>query len=258
VNKKLYVLKKHSKGEYGRKEAKLLTTLKHKNIINVFGSGGDNKSTVIISEYAQGGSLADRMVRKHEWKSALTIITDVVSGLDFAHKNNIVHGNLRPSNILFNAEECVKLTDFGMPIHYDNPQKKNWFSAPERKVSKQGDIYAVGVILHQMIIGRNPAYDSGNNLIIDDFRGEFPETVSKMLLKMLAIRVASRYQSCQEILLDLEEFKRQQDSLNSHRPKIEVKSVAPAQQIPVWAYFAIAAIFALSVFIGLYFSGVFN
>lgn len=258
VNKKLYVLKKHNKGEYGRKESKLLSTLKHKNIINVFGSGGDNKSTVIISEYAQGGSLADRMVRKHEWRKGLALVYDVVSGLDFAHKNNIAHGNLRPSNVLFNSEECVKLSDFGMPVHYDNPQKKNWYSAPERKISKQGDIYAVGVILHQMITGRNPAYDSGNNLIIDDFRQEFPEVISKMLSKLLAIRVASRYQSCQEILLDLDEFRRQQELLNSPRPQVVAAPAVESKKRPVWGYALIGVMFVVAVIVVLYFSGVFK
>ncbi|MEK7775628.1 MAG: protein kinase [Candidatus Zixiibacteriota bacterium] len=256
MNKKLYVLKKHNKGEYGRKEAKLLSTLKHKHIINIFGSGGDNKSTVIISEYAQGGSLADRMVRKHDWQKGLGIIYDVVSGLDFAHKNNIVHGNLRPSNVLFNSDECVKITDFGMPIHYDNPQKKNWYSAPERKVSKQGDIYAVGVVLHQMIVGRNPAYDSGNYLIVDDFKNEFPEMISRMLSKLLAIRVASRYQSSQEILLDLDEFRRQQELSNRPRPQVLAAPVQESKQMPVWGYLLIGVMFTLSVIAGLYFSGV--
>jgi eukaryotic-like serine/threonine-protein kinase len=258
LNKKLYVLKKHNKGEHGRKESKLLTTMKHKNIINVFGSGGDNKSTVIISEYAQGGSLADRMVRKHDWRKGIAIMYDIMSGLDFAHKNNIVHGNLRPSNVLFNSEESVKLSDFGMPVHYDNPQKKNWYSAPERKVSKQGDIYAAGVILHQMITGRNPAYDSGNNLIIDDFRQEFPESISAMLSKLLAIRVASRYQTSQEILLDIDEFHRQQEQLNRPRPQVTVAPVAESKKIPIWGYVLIGLIFTLSVVIGLYFAGVFK
>jgi eukaryotic-like serine/threonine-protein kinase len=258
LNKKLYVLKKHNKGEYGRKESKLLSTLKHKNIINIFGSGGDNKSTVIISEYAQGGSLADRMARKHEWRKGINLIYDVVSGLDFAHKNNIAHGNLRPSNVLFNSEDCVKLSDFGMPVHYDNPQKKNWYSAPERKISKQGDIYAVGVILHQMITGRNPAYDSGNNLITEDFRQEFPEAITKMLSKLLAIRVASRYQSCQEVLLDIDEFRRQQELLHNPLPRVPALPVVESTKIPVWGYVLIGLMFMASVVATLYFAGQFK
>ena len=74
ISKQLYVIKKHSRGEVGRKEAKLLSSVKHKNIIDIFGSGGDRKSTVIITEYAQGGSLADRMVRNYNWEKAFKII----------------------------------------------------------------------------------------------------------------------------------------------------------------------------------------
>ena len=154
ANKRLYVIKKHSRGEAGRKEAQILKSLKHENILAIHGSGGDKKSTVIISEYAQGGSLNDRMVRKYDWEKAFKIALEIASGLDFAHKNNVVHGDLRPSNVLFDSDDVPKISDFGMPVHYDESKKKNWYAPPERKQSRQGDIYALGVILHQLITGR--------------------------------------------------------------------------------------------------------
>ena len=141
LGKKLYVIKRHQKGESGRKEAKLLASLKHKNIINILGSGGDRKQTVIIVEYASGGSLADRMARPYEWRRAMEVVLQIAEGLDFAHKNNVVHGNLRPSNVLFDSDDRVKLTDFGMPVHYDGVKKKNWYGPPEHKQSRQGDVY---------------------------------------------------------------------------------------------------------------------
>ncbi len=207
INKKLYIIKKHNRGEAGRKEATLLTSLKNKNIINIHGAGGDRKSTVIISEYAQGGSLADRMARRHKWPKTMETIASVASGLDFAHKNNIIHGNLRPSNLLFDANEVVKISDFGMPVHYDSPHKRNWYSPPERKKSRLGDIYSLGVILHQMLTDRNPSHDLGDNLLLDDVKGDLPEEIRNMLSKLLAIRVARRYQSCEEFISDWEDFK---------------------------------------------------
>ena len=97
--------------------------------------------TVIISGYAQGGSLAERMVRKYKWEKGMEIVLAIAAGLDFAHKNNVIHGNLRPSNILFDESEEIKLCDFGLPQHYDAEGKKNWYAPPEHKQSKQGDIY---------------------------------------------------------------------------------------------------------------------
>lgn len=202
VNKRLYVIKKHSKGDAGYKEARMLAKLKHNNIIPILGAGNDGKSTVIISDYAQGGSLADRMVRKYPWQAAFELALQIAKGLDFAHKNNIVHGNLRPSNVLFDRDEKVRLTDFGMPLHYDGQKQTNWYAAPERKASKQGDLYALGVILHQLLCGRNPQYDAGDNLRLEDVRLLLPESVHQILKKLLAIRIPNRYKGAEEFLAD--------------------------------------------------------
>ncbi|MBU8933825.1 MAG: protein kinase [candidate division Zixibacteria bacterium] len=258
VTKKLYVIKKHSKGEMGRKEAKLLSSMKHKNIINIFGAGGDKKTTVVISAYAQGGSLADRMVRCYDWEAAFKIILEVAIGLDFAHKNNIMHGNLRPSNILFDADEVVKLSDFGLPIHYGGPRKKNWYSPPERKISRQGDIFGLGVILHQLIIGHNPNYDSGNNLILDELRNKMQEELVQMISKMLAIRVSRRYQTTQEFLLDWDDFERQLQEKAAKRKTRPVMVAPQVRKVPVWAVVLVGLGVLIVILSALYFSGNFG
>ncbi len=257
LNKRLYVIKRHSRGEVGRKEAKLLAKMKHVNIINILGSGGDRKSTVIISEYAQGGSLADRMVRKYDWEAAMKIVLQIAAGLDFAHKKNVVHGNLRPSNVLFDAAEIVKLTDFGLPIHYDESNKKNWYSPPEHKQSKLGDIYAMGVILHQLITGRNPEYDAGGNLRLDDVKMMLPEDVSQMLNKLLAIRVANRYKSCEEMLLDFDDFEQRRREAKDRRIVPADPPPPEPKTIPVWIWIAAAGGLLAVIAIVLLIAGVF-
>jgi len=257
VNKKLYIIKKHNKGEYGRKEAKLLTSLKHKNIINIFGSGGDNKSTVIISQYAPGGSLAERMIRKYDWRKAVNIILQVAAGLDFAHKNNIIHKNLRPSNVLFDTDEEVRLCDFGMPVHYDATHKKNWYSPPERKASRQGDIYGMGVIFHQMVTGRTPQYDAGGNLRLEDVKMELPEDIYQMLVKLLAIRVPFRYKSCEEFLLDYEDFEQRQTNARL-QPKQTIEEIPDKKKIPVWAFASFGLGLVIVILTVLYFKGIFG
>ncbi len=255
LNKRLYVIKKHNKGEAGRKEANLLKSLKHKNIINIFGAGGDRKSTVVISEYAPGGSLADRLVRRWDWNKAFEVIMQVAAGLDFIHKNNIVHGNLRPSNVLFDSKECVKLTDFGLPIHYDGPNRKNWYSPPERKASRQGDIYGMGVILHQMLTGRNPSYDSGSNLRLDDMRGELPNDICEMLGRLLAIRVVHRYKTAEEFVLDWKEFQKKKRE-KARREVARTENVTVQKKdTPVWIYAAVGFGVMLMVLLVLYFAG---
>jgi len=259
TNKRLYVIKKHSRGEAGRKEAKLLASLRHKNVVTIFGSGGDQKSTIVIAEYAPGGSLADRLTRKYDWEVAVKIATQIASGLDIAHKNNLVHGNLRPSNVLFATDEVVKLTDFGMPAHYnENEVKLNWYALPERKSSRLGDIYSLGVMLHQMITEKRPEYNKGNKLLLDDLRLRMPEVIKKMMSKLLVIRVAERYQSCSEFLADVDEFYRVR--YGSRSDSDSGLTITPSKVVgfPKWIYAVFGGVVLLALLIGLYLGGMFK
>lgn len=255
INKRLYVIKKHSKGEAGRKEAKLLTSLRHDNINLILGSGGDSKHTVVISEYAQGGSLADRMARKYDWQAAMAIVLQVAEGLDFAHKNNIVHGNLRPSNILFDTKETAKLTDFGMPSHYEG--KRNWYAPPEHRASKQGDIYALGVILHQLLAGRTPDYDTNDRLQLADLYMQVPEALETMLTRLLAIRTVNRYKSCEEFAADWREYEKSREMRQARVEQMTPVTGNARPGVPTWVYAAVGGgIIAVAV-LTLVLSGIF-
>ncbi|MCX6833748.1 MAG: protein kinase, partial [candidate division Zixibacteria bacterium] len=258
VSKKLYVIKKHTRGEAGRKEAKLLTTLKHPNIINILGSGGDLKHTVVISEYAQGGSLAERMVRRYDWEKAMKIGLQIAAGLDFAHKNNVIHGDVRPSNILFDVADVAKICDFGLPAHYDASGKKNWYSPPERKPSRQGDIYAVGVILHQLMTSRNPTYDAGGNLRLDDVAGQIPDEIQKILSKLLAVRTSHRYTTMAEMQLDYEDFDQRRKIAERRQQTAVVQPQEVKKQVPAWALVSAGAALVLTILVIFYFSGAFK
>ena len=258
-NKKLYIIKKHNRGKGGRNEAKLLATLKHKNIIGIYGSGGDHKSTTVIAEYAPGGSLADRLAKKYDWEDALAIAVQIACGLEIAHNNNIVHGNLRPSNILFDSDDCVKLTDFGTPAHYNESDgKKNWYAPPERKTSKLGDIYSLGVILHLMITEKRPEYNKGSKLLLDDLRLLIPEAVKKMLSKLVAIRVSERFRSCEEFIDEAEVHFQRRNSNRGNSESAKKQSSARLSGPPKLVYAVFAGLVILALFVGLYLGGLFK
>ncbi len=235
-SQELVVIKKNEKSNAGLKEAKLLSHLKHKNVINIYGAGGDNRKLVVVMEYAPGGSLADRMIKPYPYEKAMAIAAEVAEGLDFAHKNNIIHGDLRPSNILFTRDEKIKLTDFGMPPHY-NMMEKNWYAPPERRLSKQADIYALGVILHQLMFGKNPIHDRAGRLFLGALQKSIPTKVYDILSKMLAIRTTLRYRGVEEFLYDWEEFRHSLTQMEKPLAKEDSKkSITSRWRLPKFTY----------------------
>ena len=257
IDKSLYVIKKHDRGEYGKEEANILKSLKHNNIVRIFGSGGDKNTTVIISEYAPGGSLADRMVRIYDWEKAFALMVEVGKGLSFAHKNNIVHGNLRPSNILFDSNDIPKLSDFGLPIHYKETRRKNWYLAPERKSSKVADMYSFGVILFKLITGKNPEYDSQTNLMLGEIRRELPEDICAIFKKLLAIRVSHRFSSCDQFLMDYDDFQEDRKRAAASRSKKPVDVIPFKPKSNVWKYVVVGTVFMVVEVIVLYYFKIF-
>lgn len=249
----LYIIKKSSQGDAGLKEAKVLARYKHKNIINILGAGGDGKKTVLVTEYAPRGSLADRMVKSYTWQEAMDIVMQMAEGLEFAHDNNVLHGNLRPSNILFHEDEVVKLTDFGFPAHYT--AHKDWFSPPERKQSKQGDIYSLGVVAYMLMTGKIPQHDRSGNPYFADLELRVPKPIRDIMSRMMMVRVAKRYQSVRELLDDYADY---QASLEE-RPIVPAASAPrPKKERSPWPAILFVSAVAVGVLLALFWDKIFG
>jgi serine/threonine-protein kinase len=198
----LLVIKKIVHRSSGLKEAQLLSRLKHPHIVNILGAGNDGDKAVVLMEYARGGSLSDRLVRKMPWANAAEILKACAEALTFAHKNHILHGNIRPSNILISKDGVPLLADFGLPEHYART-RTNWYGAPEREQSIQSDIYSLGVVIYHLISNQLPLYDRDGNLHPIWDLADVPQNFSRILDKMLTRSLVSRYRVCDEILDDL-------------------------------------------------------
>ena len=199
----LYVIKKQNKPDIGLRESKLLSNLNHPNILRVHGAGSDDAKLVLVMDYAQGGSLSDRLVKPIEWRDARNLMLQIARGMDFAHKNNIIHGNLKPSNIVFDAEDVLKISDFALMANVEK-NSVNWYAAPERRKSKQADIYSVGIIFYQLLTNRIPSFDThGKFMWIDSNRvtGDFQR---KLIEQMIATAPGQRFNSFSEIITMLE------------------------------------------------------
>jgi len=249
----LYVIKKNKKGDAGLKEARLLSKFKHDNIVNILGAGGDNKKTVIVTEYAPGGSLADRMLKKYSWEEAMEIVVQIAEALVFAHKKNIVHGNLRPSNVLFDKDGKIKLTDFGLPPHYG--WQKDWYAPPEKKRSQYGDTFSLGVILFMLLTNKSPKHNRSGSPYLDEIQLIVPKPIRDILSKMLQIRVARRYQNLEEMVVEYAEY------LRSLEEKPARKAVSPPPQKPAgkkyWLHAGIAAAILLGVMLAIFWDRLF-
>lgn len=201
VNGKLMVVKKCKGPEGGLKEAKVLTILKHKNIVDIYGVSGNNGLFIIVMEYISGGSLKDRLVRPHSWIKVLKIAKDICQALSFAHKNRVVHGNLRPSNILISASGEVKITDFGLNEHYTpDPGETNWYNFYGKPRSNQTDIFSAGVIFYEMLTGWLPAWKEDGFVPHKRFES-LPADLQAMISKMISREPENRYESFDEVLV---------------------------------------------------------
>ena len=151
-------------------EAQAAASLTHHNIVSVFDVGTDNGLHYIVMEYVEGQTLKEYIDEKHElpWREAVDIAMQICKGLEVAHKNSIVHRDIKPHNIMRTAEGVIKVTDFGIAranvqetmtaedsaigsVHYISPEQ-----ARGGFVDHRSDIYSLGIVLYEMLTGRVP------------------------------------------------------------------------------------------------------
>ena len=204
VDHRLLVIKKQTKTGSGLSAAKLLTSLKHKNIVNILGASGNERLFIIVMEYLGGGSLKDRLARPLPLKDSLHTAREICEGLSFAHKNRIVHGNLRPSNILFTESGEVKITDFGLEEHYaSDEEQENWYNVGGEPKSPGADIFAVGTILYQILTGSLPVCNETEIVPHVNFK-RIPVKLQEIVTRMLSRQESGQYNSLEEVIAELD------------------------------------------------------
>jgi serine/threonine-protein kinase len=154
-----------------KREAKVQAKLHHPNVVNILNYLEDEDGNMyIVMEYVGGGSLEDKMrTGKISLSDSVSVIIQVLNALSYMHSNGIIHRDIKPSNIMF-ADSIVKVSDFGIakPMSDKGLTKTGaivgtvWYMAPEiikgEIPTPASDLYAVGVILYQLLTGRTPFY----------------------------------------------------------------------------------------------------
>lgn len=201
-------------------EARIIASLQHHNIITIHDVGTVADRHYIAMEYLEGGSLADRIDEGMSPKQALDLLENIAACLDFVHRRGIVHGDIKPGNILFHSDGTPKLSDFGIAErggdqrpacadgkifgspHYFSPEQTEGLRRDGRS-----DIYGLGIVFHQMLTGQLPyVADSDVEVIVAHLSSPIPllpEALSggqRLLEKMIAKRPADRVSDAAELL----------------------------------------------------------
>ena len=157
-------------------EAEFLMTIRHRNLVEVFDAGEDKEIGLcyILMEYMPGGSLGDMIAKNGRLPvdTAISYVSQTADALSVAHKQGVIHRDIKPDNILFTADGVPKLTDLGVAKFFDDAADAKLtmdghllgtpaYMAPEQMmdshhIDARADIYSLGVVLYEMLTGNRP------------------------------------------------------------------------------------------------------
>jgi eukaryotic-like serine/threonine-protein kinase len=211
-----------------KREATAVANLSDNNIINIFDVGSQDDTHYIVMEYVKGKTLKQIIhdnVRLN-YEKALEMAIQIARALDCAHRNNIVHRDVKPQNILVTEDGVVKVTDFGIAktptsVTITNTNKvmgsAHYFSPEQARgniVDFRTDIYSLGIVLYEMVTGRVP-YDAESPVSVAlkhiqepvvpprKLNSAIPESLNRLILKAVEKDPNMRYQSIKEMLNDM-------------------------------------------------------
>ncbi|WP_346928428.1 Stk1 family PASTA domain-containing Ser/Thr kinase [Clostridium sp.] len=211
-----------------RREALATATFSHSNIVNIYDVGSEGNINYIVMELVNGKTLKE-YIRENaplSMDSTLKISIQIAKALECAHKNKIIHRDIKPHNILINEDGVIKVTDFGIAkatssdtithtnkvigsAHYFSPEQ-----AKGKIVDNRTDIYSFGIVIYEMLTGRVP-FDGESAVAvalkhIQDtivppkvLVPEVPDSLNNLVIKATQKEVIKRYNNVTDMLIDL-------------------------------------------------------
>ena len=217
-----------------KKEATAVANFSDANIVNVLDVGHEEEGNIdyFVMEYVNGKTLKDLIVGngKLNYTTAISIAIQIAKALECAHKNNIIHRDVKPQNILVTESGLVKVTDFCIAksstsatitntttimgsAHYLSPeQAKGTF------IDLRSDIYSLGIVLYEMVTGILP-FDGESPVTIalkhiqsepiepKKHNAAIPDSLNNLIMKAISKECINRYQNCRELINDLQKIK---------------------------------------------------
>ncbi|MDD4494926.1 MAG: Stk1 family PASTA domain-containing Ser/Thr kinase [Eubacteriales bacterium] len=209
-------------------EAQSSASLSHPNIVSIYDVGTEEDIHYIVMEYIDGVTLNKYVEKKGriEWREAVKIAIHICSAIQHAHKNFIVHRDIKPQNIMLTKDGRVKVTDFGIArassaatitmagsavgsVRYFSPEQARGGYTDEKS-----DLYSLGIVIYEMLTG-NPPFDGDTPVTIAlkhiqtqpqppaELVRKLPSGVNGLVLKAIEKDQKKRYQSAEEMMNDL-------------------------------------------------------
>jgi eukaryotic-like serine/threonine-protein kinase len=231
-------------------EARLMAPLSHPNIVAVLTADRDEATGVvyIVMEYVEGESLAERLTRigQAEEPQAVAWAVQIADAVRYAHSRNVLHRDLRPSNVLLSKDDIAKVVDFSISRLLERDPYASTrigsppYMAPEHfqgRATFASDVYSIGVMMYEMTTGVLPFFDLNPSKIEEMVAsGRFTPPVLKnrrvskglsdIVVKAMARDLTQRYHNAAELLADLKRLKgtpKRQRELSDIRERIAAR-----------------------------------
>ncbi|WP_315114952.1 Stk1 family PASTA domain-containing Ser/Thr kinase [uncultured Clostridium sp.] len=240
-----YVAVKILKDEFSRdsqfvekfkREATAAASLSNNNIVNIYDVGSQNGVNYIVMEYVKGKTLKEVILERGilNNEDAVDIAIQIGKALECAHRNNIIHRDIKPHNILVTDEGLVKVADFGIAKATNSATITNtskiigsahYFSPEQAKgsfVDFRTDIYSLGIVMYEMVTGKVP-YDAESPVSIalkhiqeevippSRINPSLSEGFNNVILKSIEKEAIERYQNIGNLLVDLNKVKNNEE-----------------------------------------------
>ena len=241
-------------------EAQSAARLTHPNIVSIYDVGVDGNLYYIVMELIQGKTLKEIIIKEKgplPWKWSINVSIQIASALEMAHRNNIIHRDIKPHNIIITEDGVAKVTDFGIAkavsnstitafgttigsVHYFSPEH-----ARGGFTDAKSDLYSLGVVMYEMVTGRVP-FDADTPVSVAlkhmqeepvepiELNPNLPIAVNKIIMRALQKDTTLRYQTASEMLVDLK--KSLKDPEGDFVEELEYDPTAKTQVIDTNAY----------------------
>ena len=209
-------------------EAQAAASLSHPNIVSIYDVGNEDGIYYIVMELVRGKTLKQIITEEGAlpWKWSVNIAIQIASALETAHRNNLIHRDIKPHNIIITEDGMAKVTDFGIAKAVSNSTitafgttigSVHYFSPEHAKggvTDAKSDIYSLGIVMYEMLTGRVP-FDADTPVSVAlmqvqeepieprKLNPQIPISVNNIILKAMQKDPADRYQNATEMLIDL-------------------------------------------------------